>query len=720
MNQYLHQGQTVQLIRLDHGLVELCFDRKAEAINKLDRLALSELHEAIAVIAAAPGLRGVLLTSAKEVFIAGADITEFGALFKLPYEDMLDHFRDSNEVLCGLERLAMPVVAAINGYALGGGLELALCCDYRVMSASAQVGLPEVSLGLFPGLGGTVRLPRVAGLEAAIDWIAGGKPSRADAALDAGVVDQVAAPDQLRAAALALLEHAAAHEPEWRARRAVRLDPVPLAPGAAREVFQQARVRLAASSPKHQPAAMMALESIESNWPLAIALALEVEVRQFARVAKTQAAASLVQAFLSEQTLKKLCRAHAGAARPVRAAAVLGAGIMGGGIAFASALKGVPSRMKDIVQGQLDLGSAEADKLLARQVRQGRLTQDKAGAVRRGIVAQLDYAGFEQVDLVVEAVVENIQVKHAVLVELETKIADNAIIASNTSSLRIDDLAVVLARPHNFVGMHFFNPVPVMPLVEIVKGEATSAQAVSTAVGYAVAMGKTPVVVKDCPGFLVNRILIANTRAFSQLVADGAEFEKIDRTMEDFGWPMGPAYLMDVVGMDTGSHVAKVIAAGYPQRMTSTWDDVLELMVAQRRFGQKGGIGFYRYEADPAGKPVKRHAADSHALIARVQPKGQREFAAREIVDRLMLPMIIEAATALEDGVVATPAELDMALLLGIGFPRYAGGVLKYADWLGMQHVLALSDKYAHLGPPYVATPGMREMAARGANFYAD
>ena len=720
MNQYLLQGQTVRLTRLDHGLVELCFDRKGEAINKLDRLTLSELHQAVATISATPGVRGVLLTSAKEVFIAGADITEFGALFKLPNEEMLDHFRDSNEVLCGLERLAMPVLAAINGYALGGGLELALCCDYRVMAASAQVGLPEVSLGLFPGLGGTVRLPRLAGLENAIDWIAGGKPSRADAAFDAGVVDQVAAPDQLRAAALALLEHAAAHEQEWRARRAVRQAPVPLAPAAAREVFQQARSRIAAGSPKHQPAAMMALESIESNWPLALALALEVEVRQFGRVAKTQAAASLVQAFLSEQALKKLGRAHAAEARPVRAAAVLGAGIMGGGIAFASALKGVPSRMKDIAQGQLDLGSAEADKLLARQVRQGRLTQDKADAVRRGIVAQLDYAGFDQVDLVVEAVVENIQVKHAVLAELETRIADDAIIASNTSSLRIDDLAVGLARPHNFVGMHFFNPVPVMPLVEIVKGAATSAQAVSTAVGYALAMGKTPVVVKDCPGFLVNRILIANIRAFSQLVADGADFEKVDRAMEEFGWPMGPAYLMDVVGMDTGSHVAKVIAAGYPERMSGNWADVLELMVGQRRFGQKAGIGFYRYEADPAGKPVKLPAADSHALIAAVQTKGRREFAAQEIVERLMLPMIIEAATALEDGVVATPAELDMALLLGIGFPRYTGGVLKYADWLGMDRVIALSGRYAHLGPPYVATPGMRRMAARGASFYAD
>ncbi|CAN7244657.1 fatty acid oxidation complex subunit alpha FadB [Pseudoduganella sp. LjRoot289] len=722
MNQYLHQGQTVQVKRLDHGYAELCFDRGEEAINKLDQLALAELRDAVAAIAAAPGLRGVLVTSAKEVFIAGADITEFGALFKRPEQDMLAHFRIGNGALSSLEQLNVPVVAAINGYALGGGLELALCCDYRVMAASAQVGLPEVSLGLFPGLGGTVRLPRIAGLDVAVEWIAGGKPSRADAALLAGVVDQMAAPDELRAAALALLGHAAANEAGWRARRAARQAPMPLTADAAHGLFQLAKAGIEKCSPKHQPAAMMALEAMEAHWPLAIADALEVEVRAFTRVAKTQAAASLVQAFLSEQALKKLCRAHANApeARRVRNAAVLGAGIMGGGIAFASALKGVPARMKDIAQGQLELGSAEADKLLARQVRQGRLTQDKADAVRRGIVAQLDYAGFADIDLVVEAVVENLKVKHAVLAELETRIADDAIIASNTSSLRIDDLAVPLARPQNFVGMHFFNPVPVMPLVEIVKGKETSMAAVSTAVGYAVAMGKTPVVVKDCPGFLVNRILIANTRAFCQLVADGADFERVDRAMEDFGWPMGPAYLMDVVGIDTGSHVCKVIAAGYPERMAGTWDDVLELMVEHKRYGQKSGTGFYRYEADPAGKPVKLHASDSHALIARVQPQGRREFADREIVERLMLPMIIEAAAALEEGVVATPAELDMALLLGIGFPRYAGGPLKYADWLGMERVLALSKQYAHLGPPYLATPGMAAMAARGATFYAN
>jgi 3-hydroxyacyl-CoA dehydrogenase/enoyl-CoA hydratase/3-hydroxybutyryl-CoA epimerase/enoyl-CoA isomerase len=565
-----------------------------------------------------------------------------------------------------------------------------------------------------------VRLPRVAGLEVAIDWITGGKPRKADAALSDGVVDSVAAPEKLRDTALALLERVAADDAQWKKKRAAKAEPMELAAAATQTLFEATKMRVAATSPKHQPAAMMAVESMEASWALPIIAALDVETLKFTRVTKTQAAGSLVQAFLSEQALKKLFRAHAKDARPVKSAAVLGAGIMGGGISYTSALKGVPVRMKDIAQAQLDLGMGEAEKLLARQVKSGRLTLEKSKAVLSSIVPQLDYAGFEQIDTVVEAVVENIKIKHAVLAELETMVGEDTIIASNTSSLRIDDLAVPLKRPQNFVGMHFFNPVPAMPLVEIVKGEKTSMRAVSTAVGYAVTMGKTPIVVKDCPGFLVNRILIANTRAFTQLVADGADFEKIDRVMEAFGWPMGPAYLMDVIGMDTAYHVCNVIAAGYPERMTSTWADVLELMVEFKRYGQKSGTGFYRYEADSAGKPVKLPAPDSHELIARVQPNGRRDFSDTDIVERLMLPMIIEASTALEEGVVATPAELDMALMLGIGFPRYTGGVLKYADWLGMERVLALSDRHAHLGAPYRATAAMKDMAARGATFYAN
>ncbi len=727
MTQDLFQGHTLRVTRHSDGHAELCFDRSGESINKLDTRALDEVAAAAAAIAAsADQLRGVLVTSAKDVFIVGADITEFGELFRRPEDALVARMQRSNAALSALQDLPMPVVVAINGFALGGGLELALSGDFRAMSSAAQVGLPEVQLGLFPGLGGTVRLPRVAGaatdaatgLQLAIDWVSDGKPRAADAAQRAGVIDESVAPEALRSAALALLERAIANPAEWQRRRATKQAALAVDAEAARALLAQAALQIARTSPPHQPAAQMALAVIEAAWALPCAAALDVEMRGFIQVARTQAADSLIQAFLSEQGHKKRLRAQARQARPFKNAAVLGAGPMGGGIAYASAVKGVPVRMKDIAPAALDLGLGEASKLLARQVKAGRRTAQQADEILATIVPQLDFAGFAEVDVVVEAVVENLEVKRRVLAELETHLRDDAIIATNTSSLRIADLATALARPENFVGMHFFNPVPAMPLVEIIQGPQTSDASVAAAVGYALAMGKTPIVVKDCPGFLVNRILIPYTRAFSQLVADGADFEQVDAVMEAFGWPMGPAWLMDVVGMDVGSHVAKVIAAGYPQRMTTTWQDVLSLMVEHKRFGQKTGLGFYRYTADATGRRVKQPAPDSAALIAQVQPRGRRDFSEQEIVQRLMLPMIIEAAAALEDGVVSSAAELDMALVLGIGFPRYAGGALKYADWLGLAQVVALSERYAGLGEPYQVTPAMKRMAAAGTRFY--
>ena len=727
MTETIFQGHTLRVTCLSDGHAELCFDRTGESINKLDTRALDEVAAAAAAIAAAADrVRGLLVTSAKDVFIVGADITEFGELFRRPEVALVARLQRSNAALTALQALPMPVVVAINGFALGGGLELALCGDFRVMSSAAQVGFPEVQLGLFPGLGGTARLPRVAGaathgaagLQLAIDWVSDGKPRSAEAAHRAGVVDEFVAPGGLRHAALALLERAIASPAEWQRRRATKDAGVAVDADAARDLFAQAAMQIARTSPRHQPAAQMALAVMEAAWALPCAAALDAELRVFIQVARTQAADSLIQAFLSEQGHKKRLRAQAKQSRPVKTAAVLGAGPMGGGIAYASAIKGVPVRMKDIAPAALDLGLGEASKLLARQVKAGRRTPEQADAILATIVPQLDFAGFAEVDVVVEAVVENLEVKRRVLAELETHLRDDAIIATNTSSLRIADLATALKRPENFVGMHFFNPVPAMPLVEIIQGPRTSDASVAAAVGYALAMGKTPIVVKDCPGFLVNRILIPYTRAFSQLVADGADFEQVDAVMEAFGWPMGPAWLMDMVGMDVGSHVAKVIAAGYPQRMTTTWQDVLSLMVEHKRYGQKTGLGFYRHAADASGRRVKQPAPDSAALIAQVQPQGRRDFSEQEVVHRLMLPMIIEAAAALEDGVVASAAELDMALVLGIGFPRYAGGALKYADWLGLAQVVALSERYAGLGAPYHVTPAMKRMAAAGTGFY--
>ncbi len=425
-----------------------------------------------------------------------------------------------------------------------------------------------------------------------------------------------------------------------------------------------------------------------------------------------------MRTFLNEQAIKKAAKKAATGAQPVKQGAVLGAGIMGGGISYATAQRGMPVLMKDIAQPQLDLGMNEAKKLLAKQVKNGRMKQEKADAVLASITPQLDYARFDTTDIVVEAVVENIKVKHTVLSELEGVVRNDTVIASNTSSLRIDDIAVALKRPENFVGMHFFNPVPVMPLVEVIKGSKTSPVAVATAVAYAQAMGKSPIVVKDCPGFLVNRLLTAYMRGFLQLVEDGADFIKVDAAMEAFGWPMGPAYLEDVVGIDTGSHVNDIISAGYPERMPAFANDALRVMKDVKRYGQKNGIGFYRYEADPNGKPRKLPADDSHALLAPLQKNGPREFSAAEIVERMMIPMVIEAAIALEEGVAGSPAEVDMALLMGLGFPAYAGGPCQYADWLGLAEVVRIADSHIALGKQFAVTPRMRDMAAKGASFY--
>ena len=702
---------------LGDGLVELCFDRQGDVINKLDQRTVAELAEAASLIRGDAQLRGVLLTSAKEVFIVGADILEFGRLFRLPENELAAHNLRQNLSFTALEDLPVPSVVAINGFALGGGLEVALAADFRVMSSVAQIGLPEVKLGLFPGFGGTVRLPRVAGLQTALDWIASGVPRNAEAAAESGVVDRVVAPEALRGAALEVLSKAIVDAAGWRARRDAKRAAV-LAP-SAEQLFGAAKAR-ARKGPKHQPAALMAIELLENSYSRTRDEALALEADGFARVSKTQAAGSLVRIFLNEQAVKKQSRTIARSATPVSKAAVLGAGIMGGGIAYTAALKSVPVVLKDIQQTQLDLGMDEARKQLTKQVKSGRLSQPQADRVLTSIEPRLDDEGFAEVDIAIEAVVENLQIKHFVLCELEYRCGTDTVIASNTSSLRIDDLARPLARPQNFAGMHFFNPVPSMPLVEVIRGARTSDAAVAKVVGLAVAMGKTPIVVRDGAGFLVNRIITPYMQAFAKLLADGEDFTRIDAVMETFGWPMGPAYLNDVIGMDTALHVAKIIADAFAPRMARTWVDPLQIMVDHGRLGQKNGLGFYRYEVDGNGRPKKSPAPEAHELLLQMQTSGPQAFSDEQIVERMMLPLLFEAIRCLEEGVVGSAAELDMALLLGIGLPAYLGGALQYADWLGAARLIELAKAYGGLGPQYEAPDSLQRMAAEHRRFYPD
>lgn len=716
----MFKGKSISLVvHHEEQIAELVFDREGEAINKFDSRTLVELKDAAAALAAAPGIKGLLVTSAKDVFIVGADITEFGSYFQQSEQAIADGFLLSNAGFNGIEDLPFPTVTAINGLALGGGMEMCLATDYRVMSSSAQVGFPEVKLGLNPGFGGTVRLPRLIGADNAIEWIAQGAQQKPDAALKVHAVDAVVAPDKLRAASLSLLQQAIAGKYDWKARRAQKMGPLKLNPIESSMVFETAKGYILGQAGKHYPAPIEAVKSIQKAASRSRDDALKIEALGFARLAKTPQSDAMIGLFLNDQFLKKKGKAYARAGKPIQQAAVLGAGIMGGGIAFVSASRGTPIIMKDIAEKQLTLGMGEANKLLAKDVERKKSTPEKAGKVLSNIRPTLNYGDFAGVDVVVEAVVENPKIKKSVLAEVEGLVKPGTILASNTSSISIDDLASVLKAPENFLGMHFFNPVHRMPLVEVIYGAKTSKEAIATVVNYASSMGKTPIVVKNCPGFLVNRILFPYFAGWEFALNDGADFVKMDKVMEDFGWPMGPAYLEDVVGIDTSHHVGDVLAAGYPDRMTRSKRTAIDVMYELKRYGQKNGLGFYKYEVDPKGKPRKTADPSTYELLKGVQPNGTRDFSDEEIIDRLMLPMIIETARCLEEGIVESPTEADMGLILGLGFPPFRGGALKYCDTLGMKTVIEKCARYAALGKLYEPTARMQEMAAAGQTYYA-
>jgi len=374
--------------------------------------------------------------------------------------------------------------------------------------------------------------------------------------------------------------------------------------------------------------------------------------------------------------------------------------------------------MKDIRTEALDLGMREASKILLKGIEIGKGTPEKMAQTIASITPTLDYAAIKHADIVVEAVVENPKIKDAVLVETEALLRDDAILASNTSTISIDLLAKNLKRPDKFCGMHFFNPVHKMPLVEVIRGSKTSDETVATVVAWASAMGKSPIVVNDCPGFLVNRVLFPYFHGFSLLLKDGADFTAVDKLMEKFGWPMGPAYLLDVVGIDTAVHAAHVMADGFPDRMKKEFKDSIEVLFEAKRLGQKNGKGFYVYSEDKKGKPKKDVDPATYELIKGVVA-DKREFDKQEIIDRMMIPMIIETVRCLEEKIVGTAAEADMGLVYGIGFPPFRGGALKYLDSIGLANFVARCDQFKALGKLYEPTANMREMAAKGAKYYS-
>ncbi|EGR0696474.1 fatty acid oxidation complex subunit alpha FadB [Vibrio parahaemolyticus] len=714
----IYQADTLQVKEIQDGIAELSFC-SPKSVNKLDLATLESLDKALDALTSHQGLKGLMLTSDKDAFIVGADITEFLGLFAKTDAELDQWLQFANSIFNKLEDLPVPTISVLKGHTLGGGCECVLATDMRIGDKTTSIGLPETKLGIMPGFGGCVRLPRVIGADSAMEIITQGKACRADEALKIGLLDAVVETDALYESALQTLTSSINEKIDWQARRKQKTSPLTLSKLESMMSFTMAKGLVAQKAGPHYPAPMTAVITIEEGARFARNEALDIERKYFVKLAKSEEAKALVGLFLNDQYIKGIAKKAAkSASKDTERAAVLGAGIMGGGIAYQSALKGVPVLMKDIAQPSLDLGMTEASKLLNKRLAQGRIDGFKMAGILASITPSLHYAGIENSDVIVEAVVENPKVKAAVLSEVESHVGEDTVITSNTSTIPINLLAQSLKRPENFCGMHFFNPVHRMPLVEIIRGEKTSDETINRVVAYAAKMGKSPIVVNDCPGFFVNRVLFPYFGGFSMLLRDGADFTKVDKVMErKFGWPMGPAYLLDVVGIDTAHHAQAVMAEGFPERMGKQGRDAIDALFEANKYGQKNGNGFYSYTIDKKGKPKKTFTEDILPVLADVCADKQ-EFDEQTIIQRMMIPMINEVVLCLQEGIIATPQEADMALVYGLGFPPFRGGVFRYLDSVGIAEFVEMAKQHAGLGAMYHVPQMLIDMAAKGESFY--
>ncbi len=710
-------GKAISISSLQGAIAQLTFDLEGESINKLSKAVVQELSDAISAIEENEDFKALVISSNKNVFIVGADVTEFLGFFALPEKELLQWIESTQALFSRIEDLPMPTVTAINGYALGGGCELALTTDYRVMATSAHIGLPEVKLGLFPGWGGTVRLPRLIGADNALEWICTGDEKNAADALKQHAVDSVVEMDQLQAAALHIVKQCLDGKLDYQKRKQEKRQPLQLNQLESIMAFESAKAVVAAKAGRNFPAPIAAVETVQHHARMSRDEAMKVEAHGFVKMAKTNVARNLVGLFLNDQRIKKVSKILSKKAHSVKRAAVLGAGIMGGGIAYQSACKNIPIIMKDIKSEALELGLQESSNLLMKQVMRGKIKAEEVTNILNKIDTTLSYGDFSNADLIVEAVVENKKIKSAVLTEVEQEVKKDCIITSNTSTISISELAEALQRPELFCGMHFFNPVYRMPLVEVIRGAKSNELAIATTVAYASAMGKTPIVVNDCPGFLVNRVLFPYFAGFDALVHDGVDIQRIDNVMEKFGWPMGPAYLLDVVGIDTAHHASEVMAVGYPDRMSKEYKSATDAMYVHERYGQKNYLGFYKYELDKKGKLKKLVDENAIQILQSIQ-SGSIEISDEEIIDRLMIPMCMETVRCVEDGIVDYPLDADMGLILGIAFPSFRGGALRYIDDMGVQEFCERANSYSHISPIYKPTDELQNMVSKNETFY--
>jgi 3-hydroxyacyl-CoA dehydrogenase/enoyl-CoA hydratase/3-hydroxybutyryl-CoA epimerase/3-hydroxyacyl-CoA dehydrogenase/enoyl-CoA hydratase/3-hydroxybutyryl-CoA epimerase/enoyl-CoA isomerase len=690
------------------------FDQPGARANTLGRAAFEEFEQLLRSLSSRGDIRGLVLRSGKPgMYIAGADIKEFGSVGKDP-ESVRKMAKRGHDLIASFEALPFPTVAAIDGSCMGGGLEIALGCDYRIAANTpkTELGLPEVKIGILPGWGGTQRLPRVIGASPGAEMVCSGEPVKAERAKQMHLVIDVVPPERLVEEAIRLISYAN-ESGEWKQIRHRKQQPIGMTEEQAMFAFAVARAQVQAKAGSQYPAPIAALNAIEKGCNRPLDEGLKAETDEFVPLLGSPVSRNLIAVFFMGQRLAK----DPGVAdvtvqpRQVNQVGVIGAGIMGAGIAGACIRRGVPAVVSDSIPAALEKGVTGIAKSMQGRVEAGKMPAAEMAAALARLSTSLSTAALADRDVVIEAIVENEKAKVKLYAEVENILPKGGILASNTSTISITRMARELKHPENFAGMHFFNPVDRMQLVEVIRGEKTSDQTVATLVALGKRIGKTPIVVKDCPGFLVNRILFPYFNEALVMLEEGAAPRALDKAGTAFGMPMGPITLEDVVGLDTSLYAGTVVNTAFADRAVNT--KVLDELVAAGRLGQKSGAGFYSYAKGPRG-------ADDPALaglLAKVR-KGNRELGAEEMTDRLFLPMLTDASRILEEGIVRDPADVDMGLILGIGFPPFRGGILRWADDMGLPKVFEKLKKYESLGKRFQPTEQMKRLAAEGKGFY--
>ena len=663
------------------------------------------------------GVRALVFVSDKPgSFIVGADIGELEA-FEDPRQ-VREFLARGHALTRRISDLPFPVIAAIDGVCLGGGLELALACDLRVATTAphTKLGLPEVQLGIFPGFGGTQRLPRLIGVPAALDLILTGKQIDAKKALRLGLVDEICHPLDLRQAVLRLVERGkpgtkgAKQKKVKKSWMAKATDLLAVTPGAQRLVYDKARETVLKKTGGHYPAPLKALEVSREGMRMPLAEALLHEAEAFSELVVSDVAKGLISIFFAKNEVESRAAALAKGAAPVERIGVLGAGFMGSGVAQVLAHKGSQVLLKDRDHEAVGRGLNHCSDLFQGLVKRRKYTPVEKKAAMSRILPRVDYEGFSQVPFVIEAVFEDLEVKREVIRQTEEAGPENLIFASNTSTIPITLLAEASKRPERVIGMHFFSPVHKMPLLEIIKTEKTSEEALATTVAVGRDMGKTIIVVNDGPGFFTSRVLGPFVNEALWCLAQGASIEQIDRALTGWGWPVGPLALLDEVGIDIAQHAGQVMQEHAGARAEAS--PVFEQMIQSGRKGRKGGKGFYDYSKKP--KKVDETVYDLLGW-------EEAEIGDLEIIERCWMQMLNETALCIEDGIISNPHDIDIGVIFGFGFPPFRGGILREADKQGLDYVVARLEDYADsYGQRLAPAQLLRDMAAAGKRFHSD